>query len=415
MRDTFVTIGNNKYKRMKYDIIIIGGGIVGLATSLKIKEKISRLKILLIEKEDQLAKHQTGNNSGVIHSGIYYKPGSLKALNCIKGYRQLIDFCDKENIKYDLCGKIIIATKKEELSYLDDLFERGKRNGLSKIIKISGDEINQYEPYASGLAAIYVPYTGIVDFSEVANKYGEIFTQRYGGQILLSNKACDISINCKEANVFTNKGIYSSKVVINTSGLYCDKIAALIKKRMDVRIIPFRGEYSELIEGKIHLVRNLIYPVPDPKFPFLGVHFTRTLDGGIEAGPNAVWAFKREGYKKTSFNFVEFWEAFSWPGFIRVMLRYWQMGLGEYYRSYNRAAMIKALQRLVPEIKLKDIQKGGAGVRAQACHRNGKLIDDFLIIEDKHILNVLNAPSPAATASLAIGETIAEKALSKLN
>lgn len=400
---------------MKNDIIIIGGGIVGLATALKLMEIKPDLKIILLEKESKLAQHQTGNNSGVIHAGVYYKPGSLKAVNCRNGYQQLIDFCDKEGIKYDLCGKLIVATRKEELPRLENLWERGMQNGLTKMKKIPGGQIIEYEPYATGLAALFVPYTGIIDYSEVSRKYAEIFMQKYGGEIYLNNEVLNITFNQNEATVITDKGHYSSTIIINTAGLYSDKIAALTQKKLNIRIIPFRGEYAELTEEKRYLVKNLIYPVPNPNFPFLGVHFTRMIQGGIEAGPNAVWAFKREGYNKTSFKYNEFWESVSWPGFRKVMRQYWKMGLGEYYRSYNKSALTRALQRLVPDVQEEDIKPAGSGVRAQACDRNGGLVDDFLFMEDRFTLNVLNAPSPAATASLAIGETIARKAVSRLN
>ncbi len=399
---------------MKQDITIIGGGIVGLATALKLKKSNPSLSVTILEKEDKIAQHQTGNNSGVIHAGVYYKPGSLKAINCRNGYQQLIDFCQKENIKYDLCGKLIVATSKEELPRLENLWERGIQNGLVNMKKVAGEEIKDYEPHATGMAAIHVPYTGIVDYTDVCTKYAEIFTQKYGGQIKLNSKVTDIRTNKKEVDVITNDNTFTSKLVVNTAGLYCDKVASLTQEKLDVRIIPFRGEYHELIESKKHLVKNLIYPVPDPNFPFLGVHFTRMIHGGIEAGPNAVWAFKREGYKKTSFQYNEFYESLAWPGFRKVMRKYWKMGLGEYYRSYNKAALVKALQRLVPEVEYNDIKTGGAGVRAQACDRKGGLIDDFLIVENKFILNVLNAPSPAATASLAIGDYLTEKIFSKM-
>ncbi|MCY1723267.1 L-2-hydroxyglutarate oxidase [Prolixibacteraceae bacterium Z1-6] len=399
---------------MRQDIIVIGGGIVGLATAIKLAENNPSLKITLLEKENKIAQHQTGNNSGVIHAGVYYKPGSMKALNCRKGYQKLIDFCEKENIKYDFCGKLIVATDKDELPRLENLWIRGIQNGLVDMKKVPGDEIKAYEPHATGIAAIHVPYTGIIDYSDVSKKYAEIFTERFGGQIKLNNKVQKIRIN-NGVDVETNQDTYSSRILVNTAGLYCDKIAALTQTKLNVRIIPFRGEYHELTEAKSHLGNNLTYPVPDPNFPFLGVHFTRMIDGGVEAGPNAVWAFKREGYKKTSFKCSEFRESLAWPGFRKVIRQYWKMGLGEYYRSYNKAALVKALQKLVPEVQYNDIKSGGAGVRAQACDRTGKLIDDFLISEDKCILNVLNAPSPAATASLAIGETIATRAIAKLS
>ncbi len=398
-----------------YDIIIIGGGIVGLATGLKLKEGNPELKIALLEKENKVASHQTGNNSGVIHAGVYYKPGSQKAINCRKGYQQLIDFCNKEDVKYDLCGKLIVATKNEELPRLENLWERGQQNGLTEMKKISGDQIKEYEPYAKGLAAIHVPYTGIIDYKEVSQKYAEIFTKRFGGEIHLNNKVTNISFNNSSVDVITSQGSFSGRIVVNTAGLYSDKVAELTQSKLDVKIIPFRGEYYKLSPDKNHLVNNLIYPVPDPNFPFLGVHFTRMVHGGVEAGPNAVWAFKREGYNKFSFNGAEAFESLAWPGFRRVMGQYWKVGLGEYYRSYNKSAFVKALQRLVPEVQYNDIEPGGAGVRAQACSRNGGLVDDFLIVEDKFTLNVLNAPSPAATASLAIGDSLAEKIRAKLN
>ena len=398
---------------MKYDIIIIGGGIVGLATALKLKESNQELKIALIEKETSLAQHQTGYNSGVIHAGVYYKPGSLKAVNCRRGYQMLTDFCDKEGIKYELCGKLIVATEKEELPRLEDLFERATKNGLEKVKKIKGEQIKEYEPYATGIAALFVPYTGIIDYLEVSNKYAQVFTNRYGGEVYLNHKVTDIKNFNDYSEVVTSSGNFQTKLVVNTAGLYSDKIARINQKDINVKIIPFRGEYSELKKEKSHLVKNLIYPIPDPNFPFLGVHFTRMIQGGIEAGPNAVWAFKREGYKKTDFNLAEFWEALAWKGFRKVMFQYWKMGLGEYYRSFNKNAHLRSLQRLIPEVRKSDITKGGAGVRAQACDKNGGLIDDFLIIEDKYQFNVLNAPSPAATASLSIGERIAASILKR--
>ena len=398
-----------------YDIVIIGGGIVGLATALKLKEGNPDLKIALLEKEGKLASHQTGNNSGVIHAGVYYKPGSQKAINCRKGYQQLIDFCEKEEIKYDLCGKLIVALNKEELPQLEKLWERGQQNGLIQMKKINGDQIKEYEPYARGLAAIHVPYTGIVDYSDVSNKYAEIFTKRYGGEIHLNNKVLQIKFNNNSVVIITTQHSFTARIAVNTAGLYSDKIAEMTKKKLDVRIIPFRGEYYKLTPEKNYLVKNLIYPVPDPNFPFLGVHFTRMIHGGIEAGPNAVWAFKREGYYKNSINLTEAWDSLAWPGFRKVIRQYWKTGLAEYYRSYYKRAFVNALQRLVPDLEYNDIQPGGAGVRAQACNRNGGLVDDFLIVEDRFTFNVLNSPSPAATASLAIGSSLAEKIRFKLN
>ncbi|HEY4784540.1 MAG TPA: L-2-hydroxyglutarate oxidase [Bacteroidales bacterium] len=397
---------------MQYDIVIIGGGIVGLATAYRLKENNPGLNIVLLEKENGLARHQTGNNSGVIHSGIYYKPGSLKALNCINGYKQLLDFCNQESIPYELCGKIIVATREDELERLENLYQRGLQNGLTEIKKISGTEIKDYEPHATGIAGIWVPYTGIIDYKDVCEKYAEIFTQRHGGLINLNQKVTGLRTNSQFCEVITSDKSYQTKLVINTAGLYSDKLAELTRKT-EVRIIPFRGEYYEVKKEQHHLVKNLIYPVPDPAFPFLGVHFTRRLKGGIEAGPNAVFAFCKEGYKKTDFKLDEFWGSLTWPGFQKVMWKYWKMGLGEYYRSFNKPAFTKALQRLLPDIKKEDLIPGGAGVRAQACTKDGALIDDFLIYEGQFVINVLNAPSPAATASLSIGKTIAEMALKR--
>lgn len=395
---------------MNYDIIIVGGGIVGLATAYQLKEKNAALKIALIEKENELASHQTGNNSGVIHSGIYYKPGSLKATNCISGYHLLLDFCRKENIPFELCGKIIVATREDELERLENLYQRGLQNGLNEIKKINAAEIKQYEPYASGIAGIWVPYTGIVDFKDVCAKYAEKFVEKGKGDLFLNQKVTKIVTNNGYSVVTTNKSEFKTKLVINTAGLYSDSIALLTRK-IDVRIIPFRGEYYGVKKEKQYMVKNLIYPVPDPAFPFLGVHFTRRLKGGIEAGPNAVFAFKKEGYRMFDINFNELFSALAWRGFQKVMMKYWKMGIGEYYRSFNKIAFTKALARLLPEIKKDDLIPGGSGVRAQACTREGALIDDFLIFEDENVINVLNAPSPAATASLSIGNTISEMAL----
>ncbi|MBK0404139.1 L-2-hydroxyglutarate oxidase [Adhaeribacter sp. BT258] len=393
---------------MQYDILIIGGGIVGLATALRLKEQKPELKIALLEKENAIAKHQTGNNSGVIHSGIYYKPGSLKATNCITGYQQLIEFADKHGIAYDLCGKIIVATDKSELPALENVYKRGIENGLEGLKKIDRQEITEYEPHCSGIEGIFVPQTGIIDYKAVSAKYAELF-QQAGGEIFLGEKVIDIRNKSGQGSeIITEHKTYEAKLIVNCAGLFSDKIAAINHKDIDVRIIPFRGEYYEIRKEKQNLVRNLIYPVPDPNFPFLGVHYTRMIGGGVEAGPNAVFAFKREGYKRTDFQFDEFMESVTWPGFRKVALKYWKTGLGEYYRSFSKAAFTKALQKLVPEIQEDDLVPSGAGVRAQACDRSGGLIDDFLILEDEFIINVCNAPSPAATSSLAIGKTISE-------
>jgi len=396
-----------------YDFTIVGAGIVGLAAGLNIKEKLPGAKVCFVEKEEDIARHQTGNNSGVIHSGIYYKPGSLKALNCRAGYNKLIKFCDENNLHYELCGKIIVATNQEEENYLNVLLERGKKNGLSGLKKLSSAELKDYEPFVEGVAGIYVPQTGIIDYIEVARKYKELLESK-GTQFHFKEKVKGIINKDDEIIVVTNKNEYRSKWVITCAGLQSDKLAKTTNRSLNFRIIPFRGEYYKLKKEKRHLVNNLIYPVPDPAFPFLGVHFTRRINGEIEAGPNAVLAFKREGYKRTSFNPFDAIETLSWPGFRKVAVKYWRVGLGEFYRSFNKKAFVKALQKLIPEIIESDLLPGGAGVRAQACDKDGLLLDDFKIINNNRVVHVCNAPSPAATSSLAIGEHISNLVLSNL-
>lgn len=400
---------------MIYDIVIVGGGIVGLATGLKIQKSNPALKIAILEKEDQLAKHQTGNNSGVIHSGLYYKPGSLKATNCINGYHELIQFCEEEKIPFEITGKVVVATRQEQIPLLNTLQERGLQNGLTGTRSITIEELKEYEPHCAGVAAIHVPQTGIVDYYNVALAYGRKIVQG-GSEIFLNHKV--LSIKHKESinYIETSKGEFKSKLVINCAGLYSDKVAQMNEESpLDVKIIPFRGEYYKLKADKEYLVKNLIYPVPDPNFPFLGVHYTRMMKGGVEAGPNAVLAFKREGYKKSQINLSELAESLAWPGFQKVAAKYWQTGFGEMYRSFSKAAFTKALQELIPEIQSSDLVDGGAGVRAQACDRTGGLLDDFAIRESKYAINVLNAPSPAATSSLSIGGTVAELALKRFS
>jgi L-2-hydroxyglutarate oxidase len=398
---------------MIYDIVIIGGGIVGLATGLKIQKARPDLKIALLEKEDQLAKHQTGNNSGVIHSGLYYKPGSLKATNCINGYHELVNFCKEEKIPYEITGKVVVATREEQKPLIKILIERGLQNGLTGTRQITLDELREYEPYCKGVAAIHVPQTGIVDYYQVALAYGRKMMQ-HGAEIFLNHKALKITQQDGINHIETSKNTLQAKLVINCAGLYSDKVARMNDPSIDdVKIIPFRGEYYKLTKEKEYLVRNLIYPVPDPNFPFLGVHFTRMKKGGVEAGPNAVLAFQREGYRKSQINFGEFAETLAWPGFQKVAGKYWKTGLGELYRSFSKAAFTKALQELIPEIQESDLVDGGAGVRAQACDRTGGLLDDFAIRESPFAINVLNAPSPAATSSLSIGGAVAEMVLKR--
>lgn len=398
---------------MQYDIVIVGGGIVGLATALRLQEQKPKAKILVIEKENSVAAHQTGNNSGVIHSGLYYKPGSLKATNCIRGYYQLIEFCQQENIPYELCGKIVVATRPEQVPLLNNLYERGQQNGLEGLKKLTPEQMREYEPYVTGVEGMFVPQTGIVDYRVVSEKIAQKF-QRLGGTIHFGEKVTGIKQG-KPIIVNTGKADYETKLLINCAGLYSDKVTQMSEEKpINLRIIPFRGEYYKIRPEKHYLVKNLIYPVPNPNFPFLGVHYTRMMRGGIEAGPNAVLAFAREGYKKSDINLKELLESLLWPGFQKVALKYWETGFGEMYRSFSKAAFTKALQELIPDIRQEDLIEGGAGVRAQACDRDGGLIDDFSIIGEGNVINVCNAPSPAATSSLSIGQTVSEMALKQL-
>lgn len=400
---------------MLYDIAIIGGGIVGLATAYKILDKRPDLKVVLLEKEAKLARHQTGNNSGVIHSGLYYKPGSLKATNCIQGYHELIQFCTAEKIPFEITGKVVVATRENQLPILEGLFQRGLQNGLEGTRKISLKELKELEPHCRGLGAIHVPQTGIVDYEQVALAYGRKFMQ-LGGEILMNHKVLDINIKESKSYIETSDKSLASKLLINCAGLYSDKVAKLTDSTIrDIKIIPFRGEYYKLKESREYLVKNLIYPVPDPNFPFLGVHFTRMKKGGVEAGPNAVLGFGRESYKKSQVHLGELAESLAWPGFQKVAANYWKTGFGELYRSFSKVAFTKALRELIPEIEASDLVPGGAGVRAQACDRSGGLVDDFAIRESAHAINVLNAPSPAATSSLSIGGTVSEMAIRRFS
>ena len=398
---------------MLYDVVLVGGGIVGLATGYKLITARPDLKIAILEKESQLALHQTANNSGVIHSGLYYKPGSLKAINCIKGYHELVNFCKEEKIPYEITGKVVVATRESQRPLLTMLLERGLENGLTGTRKITLDELKEYEPYCTGVGAIHVPQTGIVDYLQVALAYGRKIIQ-LGGAIFLDHKVLEINQKDSINYIETSKETFQAQLVVNCAGLYSDKIARMNDATInDVKIIPFRGEYFKLKAEREYLVKNLIYPVPDPNFPFLGVHFTRMKKGGVEAGPNAVLAFKREGYKKTQVNLAELAETLAWPGFQKVAAKYWKTGIGELYRSFSKAAFTKALQELIPEIQESDLVEGGAGVRAQACDRTGGLLDDFAIRESEFAINVLNAPSPAATSSLSIGGTVADMVLKR--
>lgn len=391
---------------MKYDITIIGAGIVGLASALKIKEKNPAKRILIIDKESDVAAHQTGHNSGVIHSGLYYKPGSLKATNCISGYHMLIDFCRSNDVPFETCGKVVVATIKEELPLLQNLYVRGQENGLDGLKFLEKKELLEYEPHVNGVKGFFVPQTGIVDYAVVSAKLKELL-KTLDVEFAFDAAVKAIAVKETDVTIDTTNGSYTAGLMINCAGLYSDKIAKMSGDNPGIKIIPFRGEYFKLKPEKEYLVKNLIYPVPDPNFPFLGVHFTRMKKGGVEAGPNAVLAYKREGYKKSDISFTEFMEVLGWPGFQKVAKKYWRTGLGEFYRSYSKDAFTKALQKLIPEIESKDLVVGGSGVRAQACDRDGGLIDDFLIHQTKRTINILNAPSPAATSALSIGESVA--------
>jgi (S)-2-hydroxyglutarate dehydrogenase len=321
-------------------------------------------------------------------------------------------FCQAYNIPHEICGKVIVATQESELPALENVFKRGQENGLQGLKKLTAEEIKEYEPHVQGIQGIFVPQTGIVNYTQVSLKYAELFAQA-GGEVRTNEKVLNIAPKRGNAEVFTTKTAYQAKLVINCAGLYSDKVASFTVKKLDTRIIPFRGEYFELTPEKQYLVKNLIYPVPDPNFPFLGVHFTRMIGGGIEAGPNAVFAFRKEGYHRTSIDLRELWGSVAWRGFQKVAAKYWRTGLGEMYRSFSKSAFTKALQRLIPEVQEDDLVPAGAGVRAQACDRTGGLLDDFKIVEEAMAIHVLNAPSPAATSSLSIGESVAEMALKR--
>lgn len=393
-----------------FDVAVIGAGIVGLATACQLSVLKPGLRIVIIDKEDGVARHQTGHNSGVIHSGIYYKPGGTRALHCQKGYKMLLDFCDKHDVPYEICGKVIVAADASELIRLDGIYKRGVANGLEGIRKISAAELSEIEPHAKGVEAIWVPQAGIVNYREVAKKYLEVVTDG-GGQALFGAKVLNIIREPDNMRVLTERGEVRAKVVVNCAGLYSDRVATMTIPRLALKILPFRGEYYELVPEKQHLVRNLIYPVPNPDFPFLGVHFTRMITGGIEAGPNAVLAFRREGYSRWQVSLPELLETLRYSGFKHIARKHWRHGLSELHRSFSKSAFVNTLQRLVPEIGYNDVRRGGAGVRAMACDIEGNLADDFLIYEQPGVINVCNAPSPAATASLAVGETVAIKVL----
>ncbi|MFP6872312.1 MAG: L-2-hydroxyglutarate oxidase [Verrucomicrobiales bacterium] len=391
----------------KADALIIGGGIVGLATAYHLTRGRAKCSVTILEKEARLAAHQTGNNSGVLHSGIYYKPGSLKSINCRLGKRAMERFCAKEGIDYDVCGKVIVALDDGELPAMHRILKRGKANGV-KCRLIDSNELADLEPHAAGIAAIHVPETGIVDYRQVCSRLAEKIKQA-GGQILTGEKVNCITPASTSVSVQTSSGKdFSATQLVNCAGLYSDRIANMGGDRPPLKIVPFRGEYYRLRESAHNLVNNLIYPVPNPNFPFLGVHFTRMIDGGVECGPNAVLAFAREGYSKLKINPAELIESLTYPGFLRLAVKYWRTGVGEMWRSISKRAFVKALSRLVPEISSGHLVPAPAGVRAQAVGHDGSMVDDFFLSRNGRILNVCNAPSPAATAALNIGKIIGE-------
>lgn len=391
-----------------YDVAVIGGGIVGCATAKALLAGRS-LSLVILEAESHLAAHQTGNNSGVIHSGLYYKPGSLKATNCVKGREAMYRFCAEHSIRHDRCGKLVVATTQEEIPRLDELERRGRANGLDQITRLRPEEIREHEPHCTGIDGLWVPYTGIVDYTAVTEAYGRIVQER-GGTVTTGARVNACRRDGQAFVLETTAGAVRCRGLVNCAGLQSDRVARLCGVRPGLQIVPFRGEYYELVPERQHLVKNLIYPVPDPAFPFLGVHFTRMIKGGVEAGPNAVLAFKREGYRKWSVSPRDTLAFTCYPGFWRMASRHWRMSLGEMHRSWSKAAFVKALQRLLPELTPADVHPAGAGVRAQALEPSGKLVDDFRIVEAERMVHVLNAPSPAATASISIGETIADMA-----
>ena len=397
----------------RYNVIIVGGGVVGLGVALEITRRFPHLRLLLLEKEDRVARHQSGHNSGVIHSGVYYKPGSMKARLCVTGAAAMVAFCREHRIPHQVCGKVIVATQADELPRLEDLRRRGEANGLTGLRMIGADELREIEPHATGLRALVVPSTGITDYAKVCEKYAELISDR-GGDILMSAAVTAMRRLSNEIVVETPRGAFSTAALINCAGLFADRIARMAGDKPEVMIVPFRGEYYDLVPERASLVRALIYPVPDPRFPFLGVHFTRRISGKVDAGPNAVLALAREGYRHSDINVRDLASSLAFPGFWRMARQHWRNGLDEWHRSLSKAAFVYALQRLLPEVRESDLVPGGSGVRAQALKPDGALVDDFQFVPSGKILHVLNVPSPAATASLMIGKAIVDSAASDL-
>ena len=395
--------------RLLYDVAIIGGGIVGLSTAMTLARRGAG-RLVVVEAESKLAEHQTGHNSGVIHAGLYYRPGTLRARNCTVGREALYRFCAEHDIPHERCGKLVVATDESELARLDELEQRGQANGLTEIRRIQGDELREYEPHVAGIAGLWVPYTGIINYRKVAEKYAQI-AREAGAEVRTDHRFLRLRRDGADLVLETTHGDLKCRNLIACCGLEADRVARKCGVEPPARIVPFRGEYYELVPDRRSLVRNLIYPVPDPRLPFLGVHFTRMIDGGVEAGPNAVLALSRHGYDWRRVSPRDIAGMAGYLGFWRLCGRFWRTGIGEIHRSLSKRAFVAALRRLVPELKDEDVVRAGAGVRAQAVGRDGKLVDDFLIVEAERMIHVLNAPSPAATASLAIGEHLAELAM----
>lgn len=385
--------------------LVVGGGIVGLGTAYRLTERYPRSRVIVVEKEDAVCRHQSGNNSGVLHAGLYYKPGSLKARLAVQGIRQMVQFCQENKVPHEICGKLVVATAEEELGRLQDLYTRGQQNGLSGLRVLSQAEIREIEPHAAGIRAVRVPEEGIVDYDQVCQRMVDKITAR-GGQVITGAKVTALKPDATETVAETTKGEHRAAFIVNCAGLHSDRVAEMGTGIREVRIVPFRGEYFKLRPERQSLVRNLIYPVPDPKFPFLGVHFTRLIHGGVECGPNAVLAFRREGYKKSDISLADLWDTLTYRGFWRFFMKYPAVCWHELQRSFSKRLFCASLQRLVPEVREEDLTHGGAGVRAQAMAPDGGLLQDFHFVRAPRQLHVLNAPSPGATASLAIGEEI---------
>jgi (S)-2-hydroxyglutarate dehydrogenase len=396
-----------------FDVVVIGGGIVGCATAAALLQAAPDLRVVLLEKEARLAAHQTGHNSGVIHSGLYYRPGSLKASNCCSGREALYGFCAEQGIAHERCGKVVVATGEEELPLLAELERRGRANGLEGIERLDKGALRQHEPQVSGIAGLFVPQTGIVDYVAVTEALAGKVRQA-GGEVRLNARVVSIRRQQDVFRLGTPRGTVTGRQLVNCAGLQCDRVAQLAGLQPELRIVPFRGEYYVLKPDRRGLVRNLIYPVPDPAFPFLGVHYTRMIDGEVEAGPNAVLALDREGYGRWDWSLRDVWETFSYSGFWSLAGRYWDKGLREVRRSCSKSLFVRDLQRLIPALREEDLVRGGAGIRAQAVDRDGALVDDFRLLTGEGMVHVLNAPSPAATAALSIGATIATKVLEQM-